>query len=95
MPLEYGQGSTGFMLAQVVGTRAFVTRPNASQGSNPLVQTPTAAAPSMPLSADISLGLADSCITYQLHLLGAYIFFGDLTPTADLPGNGSLIRQSF
>ena len=55
-----------------------------------------AAAPISPLAspmADTDLGLADSCITYQLHLLGAYIFFGDLTPTADTAHNDSLVRQ--
>ena len=58
-----------------------------------LSQMPVAVAPSTPLPANVGLGLADSCITYQLHLLGAYVFFGDLTPTADLPSNGSLVRQ--
>jgi hypothetical protein len=80
-------------LAQAVATRGFAGKASAIQAPNALAQMPITAIPSMPLSADVSLGLADSCITYQLHLLGAYVFFGDLTPTAGLPGSSFLIQQ--
>jgi hypothetical protein len=78
---------------QAAVVHLFVTDTRAADVLSRLTPSLGSTPPSAPLLSEMGSSFADSCVTYQLHLLGAYIFFGDLIPTLDSCSDSFLVRQ--